>query len=85
MGRAVSYLTSVFGAAAVASVLGAVGHTATAPPSVELAKKCREMAITAHPPAKAGSAKGTAHAEREYFQNCIRKGGKVDQDGTTRQ
>jgi hypothetical protein len=57
--------------------VAARGQTNSAPPSAELAKKCREMTIKAHPPAVAGSAKGTAQVEREYFRKCLEGGGKV--------
>jgi hypothetical protein len=42
--------------------------------SAELAKKCRSLAIKAHP--KAGS-KAYAQAQRDYFQDCIAKGGNM--------
>ena len=47
--------------------------------SVELAKKCRDMAIKAHPYTlpgfgfKAGSAEG----ERDYFKECVAKKGNM--------
>jgi hypothetical protein len=40
--------------------------------SVDLAKKCREMAIKSHPPAPAGTAP-YAQAERDFFRDCISK------------
>jgi hypothetical protein len=49
----------------------------TAPPSASLAKKCREMTVKAYPPVPAGSKKGTAGAERDYFKRCIEAGGKL--------
>jgi hypothetical protein len=45
--------------------------------SAELAKKCREMAIKAHPTALAGAKTGSAKAQREFYQNCIAKDGKI--------
>lgn len=48
------------------------------PPSAALAKLCRELAIKARPPVVAGSAKGDASAERDYFAACIKKGGDPD-------
>jgi hypothetical protein len=48
------------------------------PPSADLAKRCRELSIKAHPLAVAGAAKGDAGAEREYFVACIKKGGEPD-------
>jgi hypothetical protein len=44
--------------------------------SAALAKKCREMAIKAHPPHRAGT-KGYMQAEREYFRVCVEKNGKM--------
>ena len=42
---------------------------------VELAKKCRELAIIAHPTPTAGSkATGAEKAQRDYYQACIAKG-----------
>ena len=72
--------TTTFFVASIVLVFVAVaarGQTNSAPPSAELARKCREMTIKAHPPAVAGSAKGTAQVEREYFKKCIEGGGKV--------
>jgi hypothetical protein len=67
----------VAGIVLVFVTVAARGQTSSAPPSAELAKKCREMAVKAHPPSVAGSAKGTAQVEREYFKKCIEGGGKV--------
>jgi hypothetical protein len=52
---------------------------ATPPPSPELAKKCRELALKAHPQAKAGSISGSATLQRLYFQSCIANGGNIEQ------
>jgi hypothetical protein len=51
--------------------------SATQPPSAELAKKCREMALKAHPPGRPGTTKSSVVAERDYFQNCIANQGRV--------
>ena len=50
--------------------------------SAELAKQCREMMVKAYPPVLAGTRKGTAQAERDFFQNCIANDGKVDMPST---
>jgi len=50
--------------------------TADAPIS-ELAKKCRELSIKAHPPQQASP---YAQAERDYFSECVKNNGKM-QDG----
>jgi len=48
------------------------------PISAELAKKCRALAIKAHPTERAGSTVGAyAPAQRDYFQDCIAKGGNM--------
>ncbi len=46
--------------------------------SADLAKKCRELAIKSHPTTLAGSAKGSAQAQRDFYQDCVKKGGNVD-------
>jgi hypothetical protein len=48
----------------------------TGPISAELAKKCRALAIKAHPTERAGS-RAYAQAQRDYFQDCIAKGGNM--------
>ena len=44
--------------------------------SADLAKKCRGLAIKAHPPER-GPKAHSAQAEREYFQECVRKNGEM--------
>lgn len=44
--------------------------------SVELAKKCRALAINSHPPTRAGTAP-YAQAERDYFRECVDKNGDM--------
>jgi len=51
---------------------------AASPPTAAVAKKCRELAIKAFPPVRAGTKGGTAQAERQYFAQCLRKGGNFD-------
>jgi hypothetical protein len=46
------------------------------PINTELAKKCRDLAIKAHPTERAGTTP-YAQAQREYFQDCIAKRGNV--------
>jgi hypothetical protein len=43
-----------------------------------LAKQCREMMIKAHPTQLYGPT-GTAALQRDYFQQCIKRQGKMDQ------
>jgi hypothetical protein len=46
--------------------------------SADLAKKCRALAIQAHPTQQPGSRYGSAQAQREYYQQCIAKDGNVE-------
>jgi hypothetical protein len=49
--------------------------------SADLAKKCRAMAVKAHPTPPAGSkASGVEKAQRDYFQACVAKGGEMDKN-----
>jgi hypothetical protein len=62
----------VLGAAAMTLMTGSV-HAITA----DLAKKCREMAIKAHPTMPAGSSSGYAAAQRSFFHECVEKNGNM--------
>jgi len=68
----------------VSAVLAAVGTFSTmqfaCAISADIAKKCRELAIESHPPAMAGSSKGSAQAERDYFRQCVANGGSGQSD-----
>jgi len=55
---------------------------AAAAPSAELARKCRDMMIKAYPPVRAGSPHGNAQKERDYFQTCIARKGKMEEPST---
>jgi hypothetical protein len=55
-----------------------VAIAAMEPPSAALAKKCRELAIKAYPPAKTGAESGHAAMQREYFQRCIESDGNFE-------
>jgi hypothetical protein len=68
-------------AAVALVVLNSIGTPASAI-TVKLAKKCRDMAIKAHPPALPGAKKGSAQAEREFYRNCILNGGIGSDDDT---
>jgi hypothetical protein len=51
--------------------------------SGDLAKKCRDLAIEAHPyklPGEKGP--GTAQAQRDYFKDCVTKGGNMSETET---
>jgi hypothetical protein len=46
--------------------------------SVELAKKCRAMALHVYPYKPVGTpGKGDAQAERDYYSKCVANGGKM--------
>jgi len=49
----------------------------TAPISAELAKTCRALAIKAHPTQPAGSRTASGQAQQDYFQECVAKGGNM--------
>jgi hypothetical protein len=46
--------------------------------TAELANKCRSLALTAQPPRRAGTAKGSAQAQRDYYHECIAKEGNME-------
>jgi hypothetical protein len=68
-----SRYTCVFALVVVSSAASAQSDS---PPSAELAKKCREMTVKAYPPVPAGTKKGTAQAERDFFKKCIENRGQ---------
>jgi hypothetical protein len=69
--------TSILMTAAIAMV-GATAVTSSASAiTAEVAKKCRELAVKAHPPAVAGSRAGSGQAEREFFRACVAQGGNM--------
>lgn len=57
-------------------VISATGDSALGV-STELAKRCRAMAIKAHPTKPPGSKTGSVKAQRDYFDECVTKGGKM--------
>jgi len=50
--------------------------------SADLANKCRQMAIKAHPPQRVGSKTGTAAEERKFYRDCLANGGSMPDDKT---
>jgi hypothetical protein len=53
----------------------------TSPITADLANKCRQEAIKAHPTPKAGTkASGVEKAQRDAFQACISKGANNKQN-----
>lgn len=80
--RMVKFLPNLLGLAFLASVASAEQAPKERPKaapaiSADLAKKCRAMAIKAHPTRPAGAKSGHEQAQRRYFQDCIAKGGDV--------
>jgi hypothetical protein len=49
--------------------------------SADLAKKCREMAVKAHPPPIPPGNKAYAQAERAFFRECVSKNGQMQDTG----
>ena len=66
----------LFLAALVLMVTSGVVLPANAQISAEVAKKCRELMIKAHP-TELYSSSGTAAAQRAYFQECVRQQGNM--------
>jgi hypothetical protein len=59
------------------------GTKSAAAISVDLARKCRVLALRAHPyraPGEPGG--GSAQAEREYFSGCVARKGSMPPDST---
>jgi hypothetical protein len=68
-------------AAAVCAPIFVVCATAPAGAiSVDLAKKCRDMAIRSHPPPFPIGNKAYAEAERAFFADCVAKNGQMQSD-----
>jgi hypothetical protein len=66
------------GALVAIEILVVAANSPASAISADLAKKCRDMAIKAHPyklPGEQGP--GTAGAQRDYFSVCISKGGDM--------
>lgn len=70
---------------AVATVIGLTSSALRAEaPTAELARKCRDLAIKAHPPKPAGT-NPYAQAEREFFNACVAKNGNMQDPGEQKQ
>jgi len=68
---------------AVTTIPVSLAESPKTAPTVELAKKCRELAVKTYPPARAGTARGAAQAERTYFQQCVANRGNVQEPRST--
>lgn len=75
MGNAPTRISALL-ALAVAALCAAAAPVSALDPV--LAKMCREKALEAHPYKPAGSSGGSAQAQRNYYNECIAKGGKMD-------
>jgi hypothetical protein len=72
--------TSILSAIVVAAVCSMPAVRSASAVTAEVARKCREVAIKAHPPTIAGSKAGAAQAERDSFRACVAQGGNVKDD-----
>ncbi|HVX79627.1 MAG TPA: hypothetical protein VHB49_26125 [Bradyrhizobium sp.] len=79
------FVGSISRAAIFALPIAAVGLASTdaSAISVEVARKCNLLVAKAFPPREpgnpaAGSAKGTAQDQRDYFNKCVANGGNMD-------
>jgi hypothetical protein len=78
-----SFITAVIPVSLVAALI--VLFTTVGPAAaitVELAKKCRQMAINSHPPPIRPGNKAYAEAERSFFQECVKKNGEMREGGS---
>ena len=76
-------MTKLTTSLSAAIVLTLAAYLPTTQPALaitaELAKKCRALAIKAHPSPKPGSKKtGIEKAQRDYFRECVAKDGKTE-------
>ena len=78
----VTALAVTLGTGLLAAAITLLAAPRTFAISVELAKKCRQLAIKAHPTVLAGNKQGSAQAQRDYYLACIDKGGNVDAGDT---
>ena len=69
----------------VASLVSCCACTQANAVTAEVARACDTLVAKAFPPRQvgnpaAGSAKGSAKQQREYFSKCVANGGKMDSD-----
>jgi hypothetical protein len=83
------FVRSISRVALFALPLAAVGLAPTdaSAISLEIAKKCNSLVAKAFPPREpgnpaAGSSKGTAQDQRNYFNKCVTNGGNMDDAGS---
>jgi hypothetical protein len=70
---------------ALVSVIVISAPTTTSALSVELANKCRAMALKVYPPKPPGTKGGNAQAERNYYRSCISHNGTMPDDNNKTQ
>ena len=52
--------------------------SAHAEADADVTKKCQEMALKAHPPAKLPNTEATANLRQTYYKTCVDRRGKMD-------
>jgi hypothetical protein len=72
-----SFANRTIGALIVAILLIVCAISQVDALSVELAKKCRDMAIKSHPPPIPPGNKAYAQAERDFFRECVSRNGQM--------
>ena len=68
-------------AIAVCAAAMAAAPSAQAQITADVARQCRTMMLKAHPTTMYGRT-GSAAAQREYYQDCIKRQGKMDDSGS---
>jgi len=63
----------------IAAIVAFVGASEPASAiTADLAKKCRELALKAHPTPRPGTKAGAGKAQQDFYRDCVAKNGKVD-------
>ena len=82
--RVIQQPKSLFAVTILALGANLLAPTASLAITAELAKKCRLMAIQAHPTQLAGKKNtGVEAAQRDYFTDCVAHEGKMDTKDST--
>ena len=82
--RVIQQPKRLFAVAILALGANLLAPTASLAITAELAKKCRLMAIQAHPTQLAGKKNtGVEAAQRSYFSDCVAHDGKMDANDST--
>jgi hypothetical protein len=75
MARTRRHLVAVILATLVLSVWARAPASAI---TAELAKKCRELALKAHPPQPGSKQPSSGKARQDFYLNCVARDGKVN-------